>query len=213
MNRSVSPRLWLVPVRPLVWLLLVTHLAVAVGAPIPAIGLISSGERFPCESHGCGCATAQRCWQQCCCYTTAQKLAWARANNVQPPDELEADAPQPTKTQSARRACCSTSQQPATCEPTPRKPSACEAPAEEVDATPETEFTWQLALQAQRCRGQAGTWLHAEPSLLPPTIEISTIEAPCVERLVLFPESVASRAIVPPVPPPRLAAQPLQLAV
>lgn len=42
-------------------------------------------ERFPCEGHGCGCASAGECWSACCCHTVEQRLAWALANGVRPP--------------------------------------------------------------------------------------------------------------------------------
>jgi hypothetical protein len=44
-----------------------------------------SGERFPCESCGCGCSSAQECWTNCCCYTPSERLAWAAAHRVEPP--------------------------------------------------------------------------------------------------------------------------------
>lgn len=44
-----------------------------------------SGERFPCESCGCGCASATECWTHCCCHSEHERLVWAIENGVLPP--------------------------------------------------------------------------------------------------------------------------------
>lgn len=43
---------------------------------------------FPCQDHRCGCISAERCWQMCCCLTDAAKLAWAEKNDVTPPSSF-----------------------------------------------------------------------------------------------------------------------------
>ncbi|MBX3360419.1 MAG: hypothetical protein KF912_10080 [Phycisphaeraceae bacterium] len=45
-------------------------------------------EPFPCQSHSCGCATAQQCWTSCCCNTPHQRLVWAVRNGVNPPSSV-----------------------------------------------------------------------------------------------------------------------------
>lgn len=45
-------------------------------------------ERYPCESHACGCASARECWHECCCYTHQQRLVWAIRNGVTPPESV-----------------------------------------------------------------------------------------------------------------------------
>jgi hypothetical protein len=40
---------------------------------------------FPCQDRTCGCASAEQCWKQCCCFTHADKIAWARQHGVSPP--------------------------------------------------------------------------------------------------------------------------------
>lgn len=44
-----------------------------------------SGERYPCEDCGCGCASATECWTHCCCHSEHQRLVWAIENGVAPP--------------------------------------------------------------------------------------------------------------------------------
>ncbi len=45
-----------------------------------------SSEPFPCQNRPCGCLSADQCWKKCCCFNNAQKVAWAKANNVKIPD-------------------------------------------------------------------------------------------------------------------------------
>lgn len=44
-----------------------------------------TGERYPCESCGCGCASATECWTHCCCHSEHERLVWAIENGVMPP--------------------------------------------------------------------------------------------------------------------------------
>ena len=46
------------------------------------------GSPYPCQGHQCGCRSAEECWSHCCCFTPGQRLAWAAANRVDPPAEL-----------------------------------------------------------------------------------------------------------------------------
>lgn len=48
-----------------------------------------TGERYPCENCGCGCASATECWTHCCCHTEHQRLVWAISNGVMPPPVVE----------------------------------------------------------------------------------------------------------------------------
>lgn len=72
---------------------IVAYLAVWVGVmPSPAtigswIGVqLSHEQRYPCEDHQCGCASATECWTSCCCHDDVERLAWAMANGVSPPE-------------------------------------------------------------------------------------------------------------------------------
>lgn len=48
-----------------------------------------AGERYPCESCGCGCASATECWTHCCCHSEHERLVWAISNGVMPPPVVE----------------------------------------------------------------------------------------------------------------------------
>lgn len=65
----------------------------ASGFPIPVASLsssqdVQSKDRFPCESCQCGCPDANYCWTQCCCHTIQERIAWAKRNDVRPPEEV-----------------------------------------------------------------------------------------------------------------------------
>jgi hypothetical protein len=48
-----------------------------------------AGERYPCESCGCGCASATECWTHCGCRSEHERLVWAIENGVMPPLEAQ----------------------------------------------------------------------------------------------------------------------------
>jgi hypothetical protein len=72
----------------------------------------ATGERYPCETCGCGCATAMECWTHCCCHSEHQRLVWAIEHGVAPPEGVEFEAEQwvaaanAVKPGSARCALC-----------------------------------------------------------------------------------------------------------
>ncbi len=65
----------------------------ASGFPVPVViqsdnRTIQSKERFPCENCQCGCPNADYCWTKCCCHTLEERIAWAKRNDVRPPEEV-----------------------------------------------------------------------------------------------------------------------------
>jgi hypothetical protein len=69
--------------------LLVNQFAVASGLPFPTPDSAIKkdlSKPFPCMNRPCGCQNADQCWHECCCFTMREKLAWAEANGVTPPD-------------------------------------------------------------------------------------------------------------------------------
>src|SRR5437660_274407 len=65
--------------------MLIGFLVVALGVPLPLPSVKDTRIPFPCQHHRCGCQSAEECWRHCCCFTLEQRLAWARANQVEPP--------------------------------------------------------------------------------------------------------------------------------
>ncbi len=102
--------------------LLMGLLVAIVGVPVSPPAKQPS-TRFPCEQCGCGCSSAEHCWDQCCCHTDTEKLRWAADNDVTPPDFLVARVAarcdqNPLSTQSstiASAGCCCNSREP-TCD-------------------------------------------------------------------------------------------------
>jgi len=113
----------------IVVLTLVSHLMVTFGflLPTPSRKKPTDGIPYPCQSRPCGCLTAEQCWAgDCCCFSIEEKLAWAEANGVEPPEhvrplvESRKAGPAPPK----KKSCCSEA------EPTPEpavsaQPTGC----------------------------------------------------------------------------------------
>jgi hypothetical protein len=188
---------------------ILTAVAVAVatvGIPLPVPFVKDSTALFPCLDCGCGCASADMCWRQCCCYTNAEKLVWAHKHGVKAPDFVLAQVAIETcenaeeladvkpccrqRVLAARvRDCCG------------RKTGVCES---EVD-TRQPVAPGILAIQALKCQGNS-----LSLSLLPPSIPTDDIGT----ELELSPsDSIAlaeSDSYQPPffetvVPPPERA--------
>ncbi len=194
---------------------LAAYLVAAVGVPLPAYVRKQSSEPFPCQHHACGCATAEQCWQDCCCYSPEQKLAWAHENHVQPPEHLVAQVATIRATASHCAAkpsgqCCAHQKATATavvheydehdhlnCEHT-----SCDQPGcHEHD---ESEMTLVIGSLARTCRGLASSWCTSG-AVLPPAPDIVwQFEWVVVEWVALDTGSLLSSLRAVPVPPPRV---------
>jgi hypothetical protein len=74
-------------------MLLAAFSVTAAGVPMPAGRVATkSDELYPCAASACGCKSAERCWRSCCCHSLAERFAWARNNNVRPPEFAIAEA-------------------------------------------------------------------------------------------------------------------------
>lgn len=182
--------------RAFVWAATAWFAIVTSGVPLPA-GMPSDkfGAPFPCQSHACGCRSAEACWADCCCFTLEEKLAWARANGVTPPagtplfdpEAKESDsaddvpptkrscctkkacakkAIEPTTVSLSSRSCCSAKK--ATCCSAARPASQCEGDCDGEEAgCSEGEATAIVLLQAMKCRGVATSWTGTGQPFLP----------------------------------------------
>lgn len=158
MKGSLSKRLThtvgLRPARSVVWLVLLSFAICLVGFPGYSKRISPTDEPFPCMHCPCGCHSAAQCWDQCCCHTDVEKLAWAKRNGVTPPTFLLERVQQKTAQASpvhaccAKRACCAS----ATSAPT----ESSSKPSESVrNATPMKGVLW---VAAQRCKGGGMVW-------------------------------------------------------
>ena len=67
------------------------------------------GERFPCEADACGCVSARECWTHCCCFSPAERLAWAAWAGVKPPAYVLQDR----ECMESQESCCASDEPPA----------------------------------------------------------------------------------------------------
>lgn len=63
-------------------------LGATLGFPVVTRRDVVGSVPFPCQHHGCGCVSAEACWNGCCCFTPAERRAWARKHGVIPPDSF-----------------------------------------------------------------------------------------------------------------------------
>jgi hypothetical protein len=56
-----------------------------IGLPLPKLIAKDRSRPFACADRSCGCMNADDCWDDCCCFTREQKLAWAVEHGVEVP--------------------------------------------------------------------------------------------------------------------------------
>lgn len=199
--------------------------------PVPTFAMRQHGERFPCEQHACGCTSARGCWEQCCCYSPREKLAWARRNNIEAPSHLVAELARLDEAEHQHddhehddhddddhcghdytatdahvsAACCHNEHTVAA--------SACcdkddhDAPAERSccqKAKPSKSATdYLLGIRARQCRGIAEMWCLSG-AVAPPLAVGWQFQWEVVEWVALDLGNLRSGELTPPVPPPRI---------
>jgi hypothetical protein len=191
-------------------------LLVAVGASfVPlSIDVVSSRDKcqsqpYPCQNRPCGCASAEQCWRQCCCFTNVEKIAWARKQSVTLPAyvvqaataeletsvveaEAEDDNGSPNHEAAEQLECC--------------KSSGSEQQQNRETERPAEERSGQFVnvLDVLKCGGHGFFWNSLPPGLIPDgDIPKLRIEPDRWDR----PQSVLPNLIAgdPPEPPPRLS--------
>jgi hypothetical protein len=199
--------------------LLLNYLALCCGIPLPQWSSIT-GKPFPCQSHACGCRTAEQCWRSCCCYTHSQKVAWAKANNVAIPDYVAATNDVAATTEvasvtskssaSCGNSCCAKST--ARSKKKRLEVATCTHETSDVaNSSATTQNTeshgWSVLfyLQADQCRGgSASTWLSVPVSLPMSLNTVQIVGEPClVERVVHTNREAYTSFSEIPTPPPR----------
>ncbi|MEM9703050.1 MAG: hypothetical protein AAF907_11475 [Planctomycetota bacterium] len=162
---------------------------------------------YPCQDRRCGCGSAEACWAGCCCFTNAQKVAWAKENGVEIPAFVHAAAKRETaaaqvaKKESPKTpTCCSIA---GVCGETgisEKKNSPEERPADDSQADG-SDAQPPLGWITQRCRGEQAA-CGALPWALAPVIFVRDATAfGRWERVTRSP--CEASGIEPPTPPPR----------
>ena len=132
---------------------------------LSAIGLLAFGipisipvekdirQRFPCEAKPCGCDSAAKCWEKCCCHTDEQKIAWAEKNGVEPPSFLVERVANRKISVSKAVASAQTTSKPTCCSSatTKKKPACCGTSPEHEshEVTPSTRSCCNSVAVAQ----------------------------------------------------------------
>ena len=171
------------------------HLPIRFSSPEPKNGKDRSTP-FPCQDRPCGCRTAEQCKKKCCCFSTEQKLAWAKRNGVTASEVVGVPAKCEIAQSTAKKACCSSRCATTSKTRTPLKPKTKSVPGQKI----------VIGIVAQECQGNAQTLFGQPLFLIPPIISMESLIEPTVERFILSGSRFTQPIAEPPVPPPRLVA-------
>lgn len=188
----------------------VAHLFATIGVPLPSGFSKDHSIPFPCQDNPCGCRTAEECWLHCQCHTLEQRLAWAKARGVQPPEFLQKRLARgwdtrkhrgPTVAQAGCALCDASQKQPTACEccSCSGKKDSCCGESQQSGLT----WKWHAALAELHCKGLSLWWAWTGTSLPPPTPLTLARDHPFrgfADALDLIPCGRSNR---PAVPPPR----------
>lgn len=162
-----------------------------------------STQPFPCQDRPCGCRSAEQCWKKCCCFTNAQKLAWAKSRGVRPPEFVVIAARQESGANGAGLRCahCASRGEQAICSRATRE-TASNSARQVVSG--DTATTVVIGVMAQECQGH-GWGFHAMAWCNIPE-PIATLPAAILIGPVYPPARPLQSCVTlePPVPPPRL---------
>lgn len=200
------------------------------GISLPVPNFKDASTPFMCLDHACSCRDARNCWNNCCCFSQSEKLAWAARQKVTPPNyvrqkrggdedtssefcgqsDLQPDvfaalsALRSTPSKAKRAANCRGPHAPQPNAPQPSAPPACSS----CDATqPATHHGLPPAgvsiSNNMRCRGLANVVLIFAPVLEfdPGRGELVALNSDAISPfLSLRPDSFRA---APDPPPPR----------
>ena len=187
---------------------LAAYLAATVGVPLPKSLGKHSGVPFPCQDHACGCQDAEACWDHCCCYSPAEKLAWAHRHGVEPPATLVAQVAASglavaSEHAAPRRACCARHEHAAHASSHDEHDAAgCEQCA--GDDEPTIGIVLAMGPLARGCQGMVELWSASGAVVPPPPAVAWNFQWNVVEWLAPAAFPFDSRELAPPVPPPRV---------
>jgi hypothetical protein len=196
-------------------LLLVCMVPLATGIALPKSMFRADSSPYPCQHSACGCVSAERCWNSCCCNTDEQKLAWAKANHVQPPAFLvrrvaAAASKFPILGQDsvgpAKRACCaarSSAVNASACQSSDEKSSQSSDEPSDDGVSARGGFRILIGTAMNRCQGVE----HAIKVLSETVVKcdrpsVAAVAPHCLYTLLQVDEIIESLAasIDPPIP-------------
>lgn len=159
---------------------------------------------FPCQNRPCGCRTAEQCWKKCCCFTNTQKVAWAKACGVHPPQFVVAAANREQETRGcASRTCCSKCSKHSSAAKQKTPASSVGKIDSPRHGKRDRHVTLVIGVFAQECQGQGWGWHSLPWSVLPEGPACLIMEQSQPEHCPPISDSCPKRTLKPPVPPPR----------
>jgi hypothetical protein len=185
------------------------------GFPLPLAETKDVSVAFPCQDHACGCQSAAQCWQDCCCHTPAERLAWAEEHGVTIPQEarvalVAAAGSQTTAAPSSQPDCCRHEHdEKSQCASVDRGCSHCKKSHDchsndcKSNDWPQARG-WVLGIEARKCRGLSTEWVASGASL---PLEIQTLwefDWTPVGHAAVMTDACRSIATSPAVPPPQV---------
>lgn len=178
-------------------------------------------EPFPCMDRSCGCASAEQCWKQCCCFSNAEKVVWAQRNGVTPPEYVAVAARAESKAalvrvESVPKKPCSHCERsnPSNCSGTACEThthsaccsnSGCDDEHRSAAAESRVDSTgYVIGVEMMKCRGQ-GPYANSLPWAVVPVVPVIEVQADPGTWDRPLSVVACSIALEPPEPPPRLA--------
>ncbi|MGD9722965.1 MAG: hypothetical protein AB7O59_21325 [Pirellulales bacterium] len=196
-------------------LAVLAYLASVWGYPLPGSSDVDYSTPFPCQGHHCGCQSADQCWHSCCCFTPAERLAWAEAHGVTIPAAARevlfaavGDSHEPQ-----RATCCAHTADPhhehddtsVAC-----TAQHCEHAGEEVGhpcvnckSHKAGGVDWVLGIEARKCRGLSTDWIASGASLPLVIVPLWQFDWASAGRVTTVAPAFASVIFSPAEPPPR----------
>ena len=175
------------------------------GVPVYQPPQKDRSQPFPCETCACGCYDAEACWRDCCCYTHAEKLAWAKKNGVTPPAFVIAAAKEEL---SAVKDCCRNRGRKAWCEK--KAESCCDGGAQEENccaakkkSKDEAKGRWVTWIGRQKCQGAMWSWLLVGHAVAPTAEKIDLSPEGPGDDVVEMSATLESWSCAPEPPPPK----------
>lgn len=156
-----------------------------------------SSQAFPCQGGSCGCQSATQCWQSCCCTSVAERIAWAKENDVTPPSflrDLLAAANDSLLAVESMDCCSHLAVEDGTA-----------ASCTESDDL-ELSVGFVLLSDLSRCRGLAKYLAIFGAAICEPLADLPRSALKPIAWLCSFDELFESPSPSPPTPPPRLSA-------
>lgn len=167
---------------------------------------------FPCQNGHCGCATARKCWTDCCCHTPSQRRQWAQRRGIQPPEYAVLNEPTNhtktkhllgTKQKHPTSSCCVSKKPkvPLCYSSSKSSDPCCQDPP--IAKCTSTKARTILSILACKCRGNVSAFTSL-PWFLKPELSTVQMALHCLDESVGVSNFLA-RTIChrPPSRPPR----------